>query len=87
MESVLSQHPAVIESAVIGKPDPVLGERVHAFVYNGGRQADAAELKAYCTQRLSDYKVPDAFTFIDAPLPRNANGKILKIALRDLLPA
>ena len=87
VESVLSQHPAVIESAVIGKPDPVLGERVHAFVYNGGRQADAAELKAYCTQRLSDYKVPDAFTFIDAPLPRNANGKILKIALRDLLPA
>lgn len=86
VESVLSQHPAVVESAVIGKPDPVLGERVHAFVYNEGRPADAAELKAYCAERLSDYKVPDGFTFLDTPLPRNANGKILKTALRDLLP-
>lgn len=87
VESVLSQHPAVIESAVIGKPDPVLGERVHAFIYMDNRQADAAELRAYCADRLSDYKIPDAITFLDAPLPRNANGKILKTALRDLLPA
>lgn len=87
VESVLSQHPAVVESAIIGKPDPVLGERVHAFIYNEGRPADAVELKAFCAERLSDYKVPDAFTFLDAPLPRNANGKILKTALRELLPA
>ncbi len=86
VENVLSHHPSVVEAAVIGKPDPVLGERVHAFIYNEGRPADVADIRAYCAERLSDYKVPDAFTFVADPLPRNANGKILKTSLRDLLP-
>lgn len=85
VESVLSQHPAVVESAVIGKPDPVLGERVHAFIYNEGRTVDAAAIRAYCSERLSDYKVPDGVTFLDRPLPRNPNGKVLKTALREML--
>ena len=87
VESVLSLHPGVVESAVVGRPDPVLGEKVHAFVHTGGREADAAMLRAHCAERLSDYKVPDGFTFLDEPLPRNANGKVLKTALRDLLKA
>lgn len=86
VESVLSHHPAVVEAAVVGKPDPVLGERVHAFVWNEGRAADADAIRAFCAERLSDYKVPDSVTFLDQPLPRNANGKILKTALRDMLP-
>lgn len=86
VESVLSQHPAVVEAAVIGKPDPVLGEKVHAFIYNEGRTADASEIRAYCAERMSDYKVPDGITFLERPLPRNANGKVLKTSLRELLP-
>jgi acyl-coenzyme A synthetase/AMP-(fatty) acid ligase len=85
VESVLSHHPAVVEAAVVGKPDPVLGERVHAFVYNENRPADTAEIRAWCGERLSDYKIPDTVTFLDQPLPRNANGKILKTVLRNLL--
>ena len=82
VENVLSGHPGVLESAIVAKPCPVLGERVHAFVAR--RQAvDAAELQAYCAKHLADYKVPESFTLLDEPLPRNANGKLLKRVLRD----
>ncbi|WP_246664141.1 class I adenylate-forming enzyme family protein [Tardiphaga sp. P9-11] len=84
VENVMSHHPAIVESAVIGKPDPVLGERVHAFAYSpdGGNEAD---IRTYCAERLSDYKVPDTITFLKEPLPRNANGKILKTELRKMM--
>jgi acyl-CoA synthetase (AMP-forming)/AMP-acid ligase II len=83
VESVLARHPGVIECAVIGGPDPVLGERVHAVVVP--RDADVAEtdLKRFCATQLSDYKVPDTIRFVES-LPRNANGKVLKTALRSV---
>lgn len=85
VESVIAHHPGVVEIAVIGKPDPVLGERVHAFIHGNGQPMDEAGIKQYCAKQLSDYKVPDAVTFLDQPLPRNANGKVLKTALRAML--
>jgi acyl-CoA synthetase (AMP-forming)/AMP-acid ligase II len=81
VEAVLARHPDVIECAVIGRPDPVLGERVHAIVVPRGPGVAEAALKDFCATQLSDYKVPDSIAFIDA-LPRNANGKVLKTALR-----
>ena len=81
VESVLARHPDVIECAVIGRPDEVLGERVHAFVVPRAAGVKEAQVKSFCAEYLSDYKVPDTVTFLDA-LPRNANGKILKTALR-----
>ena len=84
VENVLSHHPAVLESAIVGKPCPVLGERVHAFVTLKA-PASEDELRRFCGERLADYKVPESFTLLDAPLPRNANGKLLKRALRDTL--
>ena len=42
-------------------------------------------MKAYCAARLSDYKVPETYNFLDTPLPRNNNGKIQKQALRAIL--
>jgi acyl-CoA synthetase (AMP-forming)/AMP-acid ligase II len=72
----------VLESAIVGRPCPVLGERVHAFVTVRG-SADVADLKRFCAERLADYKVPETFTLTHEPLPRNANGKLLKRALRD----
>ena len=87
VENVLQQYPGVVEAAVVGKPCPVLGERVHAFVYTGGAAVDEGKVRELCTQRLSDYKVPESFTFASDPLPRNPNGKILKRALRELLTA
>lgn len=82
VENELSHHPKVIECAVIAKADPVLGERVHAVVV-AADGTSAEDLKAFCTARLSDYKVPESFTFAAQPLPRNANGKVLKNLLRE----
>jgi long-chain acyl-CoA synthetase len=85
VEDVLNAHPAILEAAVVGKPDPVLGERVQAFVWSGENQTDERELREFCAKRLPDYKVPEIFVFTDEPLPRNPNGKILKRALRESL--
>ena len=82
VESVLARHPGVVECAVIGRPDPVLGERVHAVVVPSGPDVAEAELRRFCAAHLSDYKVPDTIRFLPDALPRNANGKVLKTALR-----
>lgn len=85
VESTLAHIPGLVESAVVGKPDPILGERVHAFIYSDGSLSDEAAVKRFCAERLSDYKVPDGVTFLKEPLPRNANGKVLKNSLRALI--
>ncbi len=82
VENILAAHPGVLEAAVIGKPCPVLGERVHAVVARRDPGLQARALSDFCAARLADYKVPESFTFSDDPLPRNANGKLLKRALR-----
>ena len=82
VESVLSGHASVLESAIIAKPCPVLGERVHAVVVTRGEVSTAA-LRAWCAERLSDYKVPETIDLTSEPLPRNANGKVLKRQLRE----
>jgi long-chain acyl-CoA synthetase len=83
VESVLSLHPAVVESALVAVPDPVLGEKTRAIVVVRDAECDADALRAHCAQHLADYKVPDFFVFRSEPLPRNANGKLLKRALRE----
>jgi acyl-CoA synthetase (AMP-forming)/AMP-acid ligase II len=86
VESVLAGHPDVIESAIIAKPCPVLGERVHAVVVT--RNAVGSDvLRAWCAERLSDYKVPETMQLISEPLPRNANGKVIKRQLREAFAA
>ena len=82
VEDVLAYHPKVGEAAVVGDPDPVLSERVHAYILPKDKSVTVEDIKAYCAERLSDYKVPDFVTFVDQPLPRNANGKVLKRALK-----
>ena len=83
VEGVLARHPGVIECAVIGRPDPVLGERVHAVIVPRSPDLDIAELKAFCARNLSDYKVPETIALLADALPRNANGKVLKTVLRE----
>ena len=70
--------PGVVEAAVVAKPCPILGERVHAVVCTGPDGVDEAALSAHCAAQLADYQCPESFTIGTAPLPRNANGKILK---------
>ncbi|MCO5130411.1 MAG: acyl--CoA ligase [Xanthobacteraceae bacterium] len=85
VESVLAGHDDVMESAIIAKPCPVLGERVHAVIVSRNPALDVAALRAWCAARLSDYKVPETVTVSRDPLPRNANGKVLKKQLREAL--
>jgi long-chain acyl-CoA synthetase len=86
VESVLAGHASVVESAIIAKPCPVLGERVHAVVVT--RDGVSAEtLRGWCAERLSDYKVPETIDLTAQPLPRNANGKVLKRQLREAMTA
>ncbi|CAL77514.1 putative O-succinylbenzoate--CoA ligase [Bradyrhizobium sp. ORS 278] len=86
VESVLAGHPAVIESAIVARPCPVLGERVHAVVVTRA-PAEAEDLRRWCAERLSDYKVPETLIVTPDPLPRNANGKVMKRQLREALTA
>jgi acyl-CoA synthetase (AMP-forming)/AMP-acid ligase II len=78
VESVLYEHPAVQEAAVASVPHTVLGEDIGAWVVLApGAAATADDLQAFCAERLSDYKVPRHWTFLDE-LPRNATGKVVK---------
>ncbi|WP_374446690.1 class I adenylate-forming enzyme family protein [Stella sp.] len=85
VENALAHLPGVVESAVVGRPCPVLGERVHVFVLADRPEIDAERVRAFCAERLADYKVPETVSFVREPLPRNANGKVVKTELRRLL--
>lgn len=88
VENTLSEFGGILECAIVGQPDPVLGERVHAFIVpREGSSLDADAVRAYCAERLADYKVPESITISNDPLPRNANGKIQKAVLRQRLSA
>jgi len=83
VENVVSAHPGVAECAVVARPDPVLGERVQAFVVPRDRGLTADALRAFCAERMADYKVPEFVELMAEPLPRNANGKVQKATLRE----
>jgi long-chain acyl-CoA synthetase len=87
VENALMALPGVVEAAIIGRPCPVLGERVHAFIHAPGVTRDDAWVRQHCAAQLADYKVPETITWSDAPLPRNANGKLVKRLLREQLGA
>ena len=83
VESVLTSCAGVIEAAVIAKPCPILGERVHAVLSVDPQRVDEDAIAATCAAQLADYQCPESYTLQDAPLPRNANGKILKRQIKE----
>ncbi len=83
VEATLSEHPAVLESAVIGKIDADGLVKSKAFVVLAdGQQASEDELKAYVKDRLAPYKYPRFIEFVDE-LPKTATGKIQRFRLRE----
>jgi acyl-CoA synthetase (AMP-forming)/AMP-acid ligase II len=83
IEKILSEHPAVAQSAVIGVPDERMGEVGKAFVVlRPGATADAAGIIAWSRENMANYKVP-RFVEIVAQLPTNASGKVQKFSLRE----
>ncbi len=82
VEEVLYKHPAVMEAAVVARPDEKWGETPHAFVTlkPGAAPVTQAEIVAWCRQHLAHYKCPRHVSF--GPLPKTSTGKIQKFDLR-----
>lgn len=86
VEAAIYEHPAVHEAAVFGVPHERFGEEVAAAVLpRTGHTIDPDDLVAHLVARLAKFKVPTRVAVLDAPLPRNAAGKVLKRQLRDTI--
>jgi long-chain acyl-CoA synthetase len=78
VEDVLMTHPKVLEAGVAGIPDELRGEAAKAWiVLREGVQATPEEMMAWCTQRLTKYKVPIQVEFLSS-LPRTSVGKLVR---------
>ncbi|ATC25394.1 acyl-CoA synthetase [Caulobacter vibrioides] len=87
IEAALADHPAILECAVVGVPDPRWGEVGHLVVTcREGAVLDLALILSHLEDRLARYKLPKALTLV-AALPRTASGKIQKTVLRERLLA
>jgi acyl-CoA synthetase (AMP-forming)/AMP-acid ligase II len=83
VENALASHPAVSICAVIGKPDPVWGETVHAIVnLRNNMSTTEVDLIAHCRNLIAHYKCPRSVDIRDEPLPLSGANKVMKSELR-----
>ena len=86
VEGALFNHPDVIDAAVVGIPHKILGEEVGAVVQlRPGASFKPEELQSHVASQIAAFKVPVCIEQYSEPLPRNANGKIMKPAVKDLM--
>lgn len=85
IEKQMGSLPGLHQAAIVGVPDPRLGEVGHAFIVrSAGSTLTSDEVIAWCKANLANYKVPRGVTFLDT-LPMNSTGKVIKFALREQL--
>ena len=82
IEDVVYSHPDIIEAAVVGMPDPKTGEAVKLFVVSSNPDLTEAQVRDFCREHLTAYKVPKTVEF-QAELPKSNVGKILRRELRN----
>ena len=88
VERVIAQHPAVLEAAVVGVPDPKWGEIGTALVVlHPGASLGEEELVAHLKENLANYKIPRVLNFAQDPLPRTTSGKVQKFKVKERLGA
>jgi long-chain acyl-CoA synthetase len=84
VENALAAYPDVLDVAVVGVPDTMMGEKVGAVIVSvPGRTVAPADIVAFARKHLADFKVPQYVVVRTEPLPRNPGGKILKPVLRN----
>jgi fatty-acyl-CoA synthase len=82
VEQVLSEHPSVLEAAVVAMPDERWGERPKGFVeLRGGADSSEEDMISFCRDHLAKFKCPAAIEF--GELPRTSTGKVQKFVLRE----
>jgi crotonobetaine/carnitine-CoA ligase len=85
VEAVLADHPEVAEAAIVGMPDPIRDEAVAAVIVRvNGSALNSEDVREYCSQRLSRFKVPTIVAF-EVELPKTSIGKVRKDQLREKL--
>ncbi len=85
VENLIITNPKVLQVAVVGVPDQVMGERIKAVVFPmPGHAVGAEEIVDFCRGKIADYKIPDFVVISKDPLPMNPGGRIIKDRLRDL---
>nr|WP_242521721.1 AMP-binding protein [Motiliproteus sp. SC1-56] len=82
LEKVIAGHPDIDECAVVGLPDETQGERIKVYVSSRNPELTVKDVRDYCRERLTPYKVPQVVEF-RSELPKSAVGKVLRRVLRD----
>lgn len=84
IEEILLQHEDIAETAVVGQPDPLLGEAIVAYLVMHGQEIPPQKLRQFCLAKMAAFKVPKHFYYV-RELPKNGSGKVMKEALRGKL--
>lgn len=81
VETVVSEHPDVLDAGVVGVADDVVGEEVVAYTVTTGQWVTESDILAHCRERLARYKIPGSIRFVSS-VPRGSKGQVLRGQLR-----
>lgn len=85
VEKYLTAHPKILEAVIVGLPDPVQGEEIHAcVVVRDGEQAVESEIIEYVRERIALYKCPKSVSFVSS-LPKGPTGRVLREKVKQIL--
>ena len=85
IDEMLLRHPAVLDAACVGIPDPNYGQEILAcIILRAGERCSESDIRDFCLEKLGRYKTPKSFQFVN-DLPRGPSGKVQRLKLLELL--